>query len=325
MSATVDEQGSLHLPPRVIPIPSSISTQARQALAAPPIAAGESWPATQDKATWHAFVAERNDRISQLYARLPPFAGEIRANRVGSATVFELSPAETNRPDRTILYLHGGAYVTGGGDLAAKAAESLAIASHTIVHSVDYRMPPDHVFPAALDDVIAAYREMLNRYAAARIVVMGASAGAGLAAAAILKLRDIGLPLPGGAILLSPEADLTESGDTFETNQYIDVILQRRLTAANSLYAAGHDLRDPYLSPVFGDFRSGYPPTLLISGTRDLFLSNTVRLHRELRRARIRADLHVFEAMPHGGFFGAPEDAESVGIQLEFLEDIFHS
>jgi epsilon-lactone hydrolase len=120
-------------------------------------------------------------------------------------------------------------------------------------------------------------------------------------------------------VLLTPESDLTESGDTFETNRFIDVVLHDRLREAIALYADGHDLRDPYLSPVFGDFGRGFPPTLLISGTRDLFLSNTVLLHRALRRAGCDADPHVFEAMPHA-FFGTPEDAESLAEQIAFLD-----
>ena len=116
------------------------------------------------------------------------------------------------------------------------------------------------------------------------------------------------------------EADLTESGDTFETNQYVDVVLKHRLTSSILLYANGHDLKDPYLSPIFGDFTKGYPATMLTSGTRDLFLSNTVRMHRALYRAGIEAELHVWEAMPHGGFFGGPEDNEMYDEQTRFMK-----
>ncbi|MFD5755089.1 alpha/beta hydrolase, partial [Streptomyces sp. NPDC127044] len=99
----------------------------------------------------------------------------------------------------------------------------------------------------------------------------------------------------------------------------VDVVRGSRLTDSINLYADGHDLRDPYLSPLFGDFRKGYPPTLLTGGTRDLFLSNTVLLHRALRRAGIEAQLDLWEAMPHGGFFGAPEDQEVLEVQARFL------
>jgi acetyl esterase/lipase len=222
--------------------------------------------------------------------------------------------------DRAILYLHGGAFVYGGGRLAATMALPLAAGACCKVYAADYRMPPRDPFPAALDDAMDAYRYLLERYQPGNIAVYGGSAGGGLAAALILKARDSGLPLPGAAVLVTPEADLTESGDSFETNQFIDVVLQQRLTDTIALYANGHDLKDPYLSPVFADFSAGFPPTLLISGTRDLFLSNTVILHRALRRAGVRADLLVFEAMPHGGFHGAPEDLESLAEQISFID-----
>jgi acetyl esterase/lipase len=238
--------------------------------------------------------------------------------------MFDLVPDGIGKEklDQAILYIHGGAFVMGGGELAAKAAEPFASQIKTRTYSIDYRMPPDHPYPAGLDDVVMAYRDVLRRHAPGRIALMGISAGAGLAAAAILKLRDIGLPLPGAAVLLTPEADLTESGDTFETNKYVDTVLVQRVTESVLLYAGGHDLRDPYLSPIFGDFGRGFPPTLLISGTRDLLLSNTVRLHRALRKAGAEADLHVFEAMPHGGFFGAPEDQDATEEQIRFIDRV---
>jgi acetyl esterase/lipase len=113
-------------------------------------------------------------------------------------------------------------------------------------------------------------------------------------------------------VLLSPEADLTESGDTFETMVGVDTVGGgKSLMPANLLYANGHDLAHPYLSPLFGDFTKGFPPTLLTSGTRDFFLSNTVRMHRALRAAGIHADLHVMEAGPHAGFMAdTPEERE---------------
>jgi monoterpene epsilon-lactone hydrolase len=131
----------------------------------------------------------------------------------------------------------------------------------------------------------------------------------------MLRARDEGLPMPAALVLLSPEADLTESGDSFATNLGIDTVLTSSLAPSIAQYADGHDLTHPYLSPLFGDYTGPFPPTLLQTGTRDLFLSNTVRLHRKLRDSGVDAELHVFEAMPHGGFFGAPEDAE-IGVEV---------
>jgi epsilon-lactone hydrolase len=184
--------------------------------------------------------------------------------------------------------------------------------------AVDYRMPPDHPFPTPLDDCVAVYRELLTHTPAGQLLVAGASAGGNLAAAMLLRAREEGLPFPAALVLLSPEVDLTESGDTFATNVGVDYVLLDGLGASIALYAGAHDLTDPLLSPLFGDL-TGFPPTFLQSGTRDLFLSNTVRMHRRLRDHGVDAELHVWEAMPHGGFFGAPEDDEIATELRAFL------
>jgi acetyl esterase/lipase len=319
--ATIDSTGRLLLPARSIPVPSTISGAAQRALTAPPFGP-EQWPALTDVAGWKRHSAERDALIADLLrARLPPFSGRVAEQALSDARLYEIvaDPPESHR-QRALLYVHGGAFIFGGGSLAMRAAQPYASLTGWTVYAIDYRMPPDHPYPAALDDTLEAYRYVIGRYAPGQVAVLGFSAGAGLAAAAILKARDSGLPLPAAAVLLTPEADLTESGDTFETNRDIDVVLRQRLTPSIALYANGHDLRSPYLSPVYGDFSRGFPPTYLQSGTRDLFLSNTVRLHRALRRAGQTAELHVFEAMPHGGFFGAPEDQEAMSEQLRFLE-----
>lgn len=167
---------------------------------------------------------------------------------------------------------------------------------------------------------MAAYRYVLERHAPSRIVVGGRSAGGNLAVAMLLRAKDEGLPMPAGIILLSPEVDLTESGDSFQVNQMVDVVLPGSLMRNNALYAGGADLSHPYLSPLFGDLK-GLPPAFLQSGTRDLFLSNAVRMHRALRQADVDAELHVFEGMPHGGFQGnTPEDDDLAAEIARFIK-----
>ena len=131
-------------------------------------------------------------------------------------------------------------------------------------------------------------------------------------------IRDRNLPLPAGLVLLTPEIDLTESGDSFRTNALLDTSLKGPMPNANAVYAGGHDLTDPYLSPLFAEM-AGLPPTLIQTGTRDLFLSNSVLMHRKLRKAGVEAELHVWEAMPHGGFgpFGAGDAPENSEIDDE--------
>jgi len=172
-------------------------------------------------------------------------------------------------------------------------------------------MPPDHPFPAGLDDCLTAYEALLADHRPEEIIVGGASAGGNLAAALILRARDDALPLPAAAVLMTPGVDLTASGDSLQTNRGLDPLIPDGSSPAFGMYAAGHDLTDPYVSPLYGDFTKGFPPTILTTGTRDMLLSDTVRMHRTLRVAGVPADLHVTEAGGHGGFFGmAPEDRQ---------------
>jgi len=122
-------------------------------------------------------------------------------------------------------------------------------------------------------------------------------------------------------VLFTPELDLTESGDSFQTIADLDVVLPSGLPEANRLYAAGRALDIPYLSPIFADFAGGYPPTFLQSGTRDLFLSNAIRMHRALCARDLVAELHIWDGMPHGGFGGnTPEDHELTRLFRRFLD-----
>jgi acetyl esterase/lipase len=219
------------------------------------------------------------------------------------------------------LDFHGGALILLGGAAGRRLAIGAAMMSGLRTIAVDYRMPPDHSFPAALDDGVAVYRALLAAHRPYNIVVGGTSAGGNLAAATILRARDEGLPTPSCAILLAPELDLTQSGDSFGTVRGLDPAQPGQGYAApNALYAGGHDLAHPYLSPLFGDFGKGFPPTFLQAGTRDLFLSNAVRMHVALKQKDIPAELHIYEAMPHPNFGGAPEDRQVMVDAQRFLQ-----
>lgn len=237
--------------------------------------------------------------------------------------MFVVTPPDLHAEDsRVYLDPHGGAFIVGGGDVCCATGIMTARKVGMRVWSVDYRMPPDHPYPAAVEDCVSAYRALLGEHPPEEIVVGGTSAGGNLTAALILRARDEGLPLPAAAILLTPALDLSQSGDTFQTNLGVDTVITRSDPGALLLYAGGHDLRDPYLSPLFGDFSQGFPPTLLASGTRDVLLSDTVRMHRALRAAGVPAELHVLEAAPHGFFRGkTPEDRDLDREVCRFIED----
>lgn len=293
--------------------PTSVSEAARAYLSLPNAfdeTAEE--PQLDDVDGWEQWVKQRDEPVLQLFAPLQP-PSEIMSHRPdeqGGVPIFVLRPGSLANDDESPLFIefHGGALIQCGGDLSWMMSVPGAIGRPGETWIPDYRMPPRHPYPAALDDSLAVYKAALKIRDPNKIVVSGTSAGGNLAAALLLRARDEGLPMPAALVLLTPELDLTESGDSFRTNLGIDILSS--LMSPNRLYADGHDLTDPYLSPLFGDV-TGFPPTFLQTGTRDLFLSNTVRMHRKLLKAGVPVELHVFEAMPHGGFGGgAPEDEE---------------
>jgi len=303
---------------REIPPPETISPAARKALSDGAAGPGLSWPAVDDAEGWRQNAATSDANWEELAAPLlATLPAKVETTRIAGVLCHDCAPSEGAAADRPVyLFVHGGAFVVGGGAFAKLLGARAAVRLGARTVSVDYRMPPDHPFPAAPEDVVAVYGALIETVAPARIVIGGSSAGGNIAAAATLMIRDRGLPMPAGTVLMTPEVDLTESGDSFRTNEDLDVVLRRGLPEANALYANGHDLTDPYLSPLFGDFGKGFPPTLIQTGTRDLFLSNSVLIHRKLRNAGIDAELHVWEAMPHGGFL--PSDApENEEIQAE--------
>lgn len=305
----------------ILPPPSTVSEQA-QAFLSQRMQGSSAFPDLADKAGWQAMIDEANQWLTaQMEEGATAFPIEIITHELERCAVYEVIPDAMAAGDEelALLYIHGGAFIHGGGMAGAYMGAPLTCAAGIRAFAVDYRMPPYHPFPAGLDDCLEAYSWLLENYRPENIAIAGGSAGGGMAGSLALKLRDFGLPLPGALVLATPEADLTESGDSFETNIHCDVVLSRRLTESIALYADGHDLTDPYLSPLFGDFTKGYPPTILTSGTRDAFLSNTVRMHRALLAAGIEAELHIWEAMPHGGFFGAPEDQEVFAQQAKFI------
>jgi acetyl esterase/lipase len=321
------EQKGLNVPARFIPVPTSVSPEAQAYLAkAPPVGGAAAPDPAKDPAAWRAYNAETDRRVAaMLQGNAKAHPGEIVNHQLSQFLVYEVTPKSLSARNakRAVLWLHGGGFTLGGGIGAAYGAMPFADLAQMRVFVVDYRMPPDHNYPAPLDDTVEAYRWLLQRYKAANIGVHGGSAGGNLAAAMALRVRDEGLPMPGALVLHTPASDMTKSGDSYYTLNGIDPLLSWNTEKLGpSIYGAGHDLKDPYLSPVFGDFRKGYPPSILTTGTRDILLSSTVMLHRALRRAGIKAELNVYEAMPHGGFFAsAPEDHEIDVAHAQFLDE----
>jgi monoterpene epsilon-lactone hydrolase len=214
---------------------------------------------------------------------------------------------EGARPDRVVLYLHGGAFVAETPNFHAAMLARICREARARGLMPSYRLAPEHRFPAALDDCMAAYRWLLDQgIAAARIVVAGDSAGGNLTLALLLRARDEGLALPAGAVALSPVADFTFSGDSMQRNDGVDHMFSADMMASLvPVYLTQPDLRThPHVSPVFGDY-VGIPPLLLVVGSTELLLDDSVRVAQHCPSAQ----LLVWDGMPHvfPGFAFLPE------------------
>jgi epsilon-lactone hydrolase len=318
------DDGALQLPAQTIPVPKSISTQGQAYLSA----AAKRLSAQRTSDPVNEAGPDQRVQAAAAIQFLRPLTSRFKgsANTIvlpSGARLYRMTPEGRTGRLSEVAYvdIHGGGFTSGGGEMCELLAKIRASDYGAEIFAVDYRLVPEHPFPAGLDDCVAAYKEILKHYDAGNLVLAGASAGGNLAAALLLLARDGGLPLPAAVLLQTPALDLTQSGDSYRTNRWLDVNLYGGGGDGPSLYATGTDPMHPYVSPLFGDFNGGWPPTILTSGTRDLLLSDTVRMHRALRRAGVQAELHVAEASPHGGFMGAnaPEDAEMISECRRFV------
>jgi acetyl esterase/lipase len=284
--------------------------------------------APQSAEEWKALVAQAAQfeltRIAQL-RRL--FDVDVTERTIAGVRCYEVTPKNIPPKNRRrlLVNVHGGGYVFGPGEAGTLEAITMAGFSGMKVISIDYRMPPDFPYPAAMDDAMAVWQAVVKLANPARIGLFGTSTGGGMTLAMVQRAKSEGLPLPAAIAPGTPWSDLTKTGDTYFTNESLDNALggyEPLLSAAARLYAHGIDLKDPRLSPVYGDF-AGFPPTILTTGTRDLFLSNTVRVHRKLREAGVEAQLEVYEGQSHAQYIAdpsAPETKEAFGEITQFFD-----
>jgi monoterpene epsilon-lactone hydrolase len=203
-------------------------------------------------------------------------------------------------PRHVVLYFHGGVYVISDAFLAAGLASQIARRTQAKVISVDYRLAPEHPYPAAVDDALAAYEALLeNGVAASDVAFAGDSAGGGLAIATMVNARDHGLAMPAAAFLMSPYVDLTLAGATMETKRDVDPLLNRELLQPRVAdYVAGHDAGLALISPVFADL-SGLPPLIIQAGSHEVLLDDAVRLARQAATADVEVRLDIIPRVPH--------------------------
>jgi monoterpene epsilon-lactone hydrolase len=244
-------------------------------------------------------VGEQRVVFEKMIASIPLPADVVATpGTLGGIPVVNVDVAGVES-DNVLFYLHGGAYCIGSAAASVGLASDVVRRSGARAISVDYRLAPEDPYPAAVDDAVAAYRALLESVAASRVAIVGESAGGGLTAATLVALKAAGLPEPSCAVMFSPWADLTLSGDSVTSKAAVDPALTPaglRLRAAD--YAAGHPLADPLLSPVFADL-TGLPPLLIQAGSHEILLNDATRLAARAAAADVQVSLEVTPGVPH--------------------------
>jgi acetyl esterase/lipase len=306
----VDAQGTAHVT-RVVPIPKTISPEAHQYLMKPVSHPPPGSSIEENRASTDAMQAHDSALTRALYPV------NISSSTVGGVPVRVITPVDPIPPekaDRVLINLHGGGFTTDSGSLT----ESIPIANltRTKVISVLYRLAPEHPFPAAVDDSIAVYKELLHTYKPNKIAIYGASAGGILTAEVAAKIKALGLPMPGALGMFTGSGDFSMLGDSQAI--YSVVGLSGPLSVPQegkqfiSPYVGKTDPKDPILSPLYSDLH-GMPPTLFLTSTRDMMLSGTTILHRAYLSAGADAELLVYEGLPHAFWYeaGLPESQDA--------------
>lgn len=314
-TSTLDADGTARIT-RVIPVPPSLSPEAKAVLRRPD--PGGDPTLAQRRAATDAWQARAGEASRKMYPV------NIKDATIAGVPVRDVKPldATPQHPDLVLINVHGGGFNSDSGSLT----ESIPMANmlHTRVVAVLYRLAPEHQFPAAVDDTVAVYKELLKIYKPSRIALYGTSAGAILTAEVAVKLKQLGLPLPGALGIFSGLGDLSQSDDSQAMYSL------RGLTGAVDIpngkphdvyyYGPSTDPKDPVLSPVYADLH-GMPPALFVTSGRDLLLSGTTILHRAFLRSGDDARLVVFEGLPHAFWndVSLPETKEAYDIMARFF------
>ena len=294
-------------------VPETISPEWGEFFAKTGEIRGRGVPASDDTAGWLALqeaVRARQQPITEGLAKA--FDLTLRERVLGGIPIVEILPANPANDDKIGVYAHGGAYIQG----AAKNPQAVLFSAATglRVISIEYTLAPHSKWQDTTAQVLAVFSALAEEgYSPSQTVLGGDSAGGGLAAGSLLRMRDEGMEMPAALVLWSPWADISETGDTYLTLREAEVSFTYNnvLGPAALAYADWDHHRHPYVSPVYGDFNKGFPPTLIQGGTREIFLSNFIRLYQALDQAGNNVKLDLYEGMPHVFMAQLPDTAEA--------------
>lgn len=248
----------------------------------------------------HKSLAQAREslRRTQVLVPRPPARTTTVVVDAGGVEAYWIS-TPASLPNRYLLYLHGGAYVAGSPTLYRHFTWRIAETTRSTLLAIEYRLAPEHPFPAALMDAVAAYRWLLAQVADPRVAFIGDSAGGGLALATLMKLRDQGLPLPAAAVAMSPWTDLALTGASLRLNAKADCMVNsEEMQSIADMYLAGADARNPYASPLYGN-PAGLPPILIQVSSEEVLLDDSARMAERLRNAGGKVELEIWPRMPH--------------------------
>jgi epsilon-lactone hydrolase len=284
--------------------------------------------------TWKGRPGRRETSMAKVRRRLrlvetivprPPTGTETMTLRAAGVNAVQIKVPRV-RTDRCVLYFHGGGYVVGSAALYRDFTWRIGKAANACVLYFDYRLAPEHPFPAAIEDAIRVYQWLAARIKPAQIAFVGDSAGGGLALATVHKLRDEGCPLPGAVVVLSPWTDLALTGPSLKSNAAADPMMNvRRLPEFANHYLAGSDPQHPYASPLYGD-ASGLPSVLIHVGSDEILRDDAVRMADKLQGAGRDVVIEVWLRMPHAWHLYArilPEGRDAIERVGTFLQSKF--
>lgn len=305
------EQSPRSVPAHTVPVPATVSPEMQKRIAQPDTPWHEKFPTTNKG--WTEFgSADPSATNAAIDAALKRTDVTLEERDCGGVRCFEARPrvVPASHAKHLLVHIHGGGYVMGGGRAGTMEAILVAGTTHIKTISIDYRMPPEHPYPQPIDDVVSAWRDILAKHGGYSVGLFGTSTGGAMVLSLTQRAIAEGLPLPAAVVSGTPWSDLSETGDSYQTNKYLDPMPYRILVEAARQYADGRDLKDPRLSPVYGNFAK-FPPTMLLTGTRDLFLSNTLRVDRRLRDAGRTSELIIYEGQSHGGYLSGLDFPET--------------
>jgi monoterpene epsilon-lactone hydrolase len=246
----------------------------------------------------NASMEQRRAGMERISERVPADVICEKADAGGVKAEWIAAPGAA--ADRIILYLHGGGYVVGSINTHRAMVSRIARASNARALAIDYRLAPEHPFPAAVEDAMAAYKWLLAQgYQPGKIVIAGDSAGGGLTLALLIAIRAANLPMPAAAVPISPWTDLEGTGESVRTRAARDVMVtQENLAHSAKQYYGTHDPKDPLVSPVHANFR-GLPPMLIHVGDAEILLDDATRVAKSAKLAGVEVELEVWDDMPH--------------------------